>query len=178
MAGSKTLSFIKQFLKHPGQVGALTPSGKGLVNAMVKPIDFDKAREIVELGPGTGPVTRVLLKRMHPDARLNVVEINAEFCEQLREIGDKRLNVIHGDASKLSKLVPKADCVISGLPIVNFPKELTAAILDEIAKIAPMYIQFNYSTLAEKVLRKRFKKVTRKVVLLNVPPAVVYTVTV
>ncbi len=174
----KTLLFLKQFLKNPQQVGALSPSGKGLARAMMKPIDFDKANEIVELGPGTGPFTRELLKRMKPTARLHVVEINDEFCKQLREIDDKRLNVIHGDAQKLSKLVPHADYVVSGLPLVAFPRELVAAILDEIAKITGNYIQFHYSTLAEGILRKRFKKVTRKVVLLNVPPAVVYTVTV
>lgn len=178
MGGNNTLSFIKQFLKNPQQIGALTPSSPGLTRAMLEPIDFDKARDIVELGPGTGPFTRALLKKMRPDARLFVVEINDEFCVQLRKIDDKRLHVIHGDAGKLSALVSRADYVVSGLPLITFPKEVASAILVEIAKIAPTYIQFHYSTLAEKLLRKHFKKVTRKVVLLNVPPAVVYTITV
>lgn len=176
MGAGKTLSFIRQFLRHPTQTGAVAPSSRGLVRAMLAPVDFDKARNIVELGPGTGPFTRALLARMRPDARLHAVEINPEFCRELGTLEDKRLNVIQGDAQRLSSIVPRADYILSGLPMVGFSREVHDAILNEIAQVAPVYIQFHYSTLAEKMLRKHFKSFTRKVVLLNVPPAIVYTV--
>ena len=76
--------FLKTFFKERKQVGALAPSSKFLVKKMCDKIDFNNARYIVELGPGTGVFTEELLKRAHPDCRIVVIELNEKFYEFLK----------------------------------------------------------------------------------------------
>ena len=75
---TKKGSFLKTFLKDR-QVGAMSPSSRFLANKMLENINFDEAKVIVELGPGTGVFTHVLLEKMRPDATLLVFELNTEF---------------------------------------------------------------------------------------------------
>ena len=67
-----------------GQTASMFPSSRYLANALTKPIDFRRARTVVELGPGTGAVTNEILKRMRPDAKLFAVDINETFIDHLR----------------------------------------------------------------------------------------------
>src|SRR3989344_793476 len=108
------LSFIKQSLLHPRRTGAIAPSSRHLAQAMLEPVDFVHAKHIVELGPGTGVFTRMILKRMRKDAKLTVVELNPDFCNNLTKINDQRLRIINADARDLSS-VKHADYVISSL---------------------------------------------------------------
>ncbi len=168
--------FIKQFVFHPRRTGAIVPSSPDLAKAMLAPVDFSKAKQIVELGPGTGAFTHLILKGMRKDARLTVLELNKNFCEELSAIQDSRLTVINGDALQLSKHVSTADYVISGLPLTNFTKNDHRKILAQIKKISKhAYIQFHYSPLSEKYIKEQFKHVSKKTVLKNIPPAIVYT---
>lgn len=73
-----------------------------LVGRLVRPVDYHEALHIVELGVGTGCVTRQLLKRMRPDARLISLEVNEIFVEECRRIQDKRLALRHRCATLLS----------------------------------------------------------------------------
>jgi len=171
-------SFVKQFVLHPKQVGSVLPSGPELAGLMIKPIDFKKAKHIVELGPGTGIITEQILKHMRKDATLTVIEINKKFCEHLNKNKDPRLKIIEGDASKLTTHVSTADYVVSGLPLANFSKEATIAILEEIKKIKKYaYIQYHYSPIRESYYKQNFKNVKRKITLKNIPPAFVYVCT-
>jgi len=118
------LSFFKQYLKNPRQVGAVFPSSRFLVRKMLEPIDFERARIIVELGSGEGKFTRAILKRMRPDSRLYVIEINPKFIEKLRLIDDRRLILIPDNAEKLGAIlkgqqIGAADCFVSGLPLLS-----------------------------------------------------------
>ncbi len=168
-------SFFRQFINSPLQTGALLPSSPALVNEMLRPLNFRTAKTIVELGPGTGIFTVALLKRMRKNTRLIVIEINKEFCKRLCNINDPRLRVICGDAIKLSTFVRSADYVVSGLPLIGFPKEIHESILQQIKKVVKKkYVQFHYSFLGESNLRFAFQNVTRSFVLANVPPAFVY----
>lgn len=168
---------MRSFLESPGKTGAVVPSGKSLVKMMCSYVDFSKAHTVVELGAGTGAITRELLKRMEPDSRLFAFEINPEFCYELRRIDDKRLKILNEDARRLSSIVNSADYVVSGLPLVMFGEEAHREVLSEIAKITKYrYIQFHYSPLGEKYLLERFGAFERKPVLWNVPPAFVYVV--
>lgn len=166
--------FVKHFFKNFKQTGAILPSGNELASAMVEPIDFTKTTHIVEVGAGTGVFTKKILSKMNKNCELTVVEINKEFCNELRKIKDKRLTIIEGNALHLSSCVKKADAVVSGLPLVNFPEEERHKILSEIKKVSEKYIQFHYSTLAEKEIKQHFEILTKKRVLKNVPPAIVY----
>ncbi len=169
------IKFLKQFFKNPIRTGAILPSSQALVKAMVAPIDFKKAKHIVELGPGTGAITKEILRKMRPDAKLTALEICEEFCTELNKWNDKRLTIIHADAQHLSKHVSKADYIISGLPLVGLPENTHVKILKEIKKVMKnAYIQFHYSHLGEPYLKKHFKHITRKIAVKNIPPAIVY----
>jgi len=168
--------FIQQFILHPRRTGAILPSGPELVKTMLEPVDFNTAKNIVELGPGTGVFTKEILRRMRPDAKLTALEISPAFCKELSKIEDKRFTVLNADAKRLSKTIKEADYVISGLPLLALPKKDHEQILNEIKKITKYaYIQFHYSPLGEAQLKKHFSKVTKKIALKNVPPAIVYT---
>jgi phospholipid N-methyltransferase len=170
------INFIKQFILHPRRTGAIMPSSPDLAKAMLSSVDFKKAKHIVELGPGTGAFTHLILQKMRKDAKLTLVELNKEFCKELAQINDKRLTIMNEDAQKLSKYATTADYVISGLPMNGFTKEQHRKILGEIKKITKnAYVQFHYSPLAEKYIKEYFSRVSKKTVLKNIPPAIVYT---
>ena len=167
--------FIKQFVKKPLQTGAVLPSSPVLAKAMAKRINFKEASLIIELGPGTGAITRELLRNMKPNAKLIVLEINKKFCKELREIKDGRLEVLQANAKDLARVVKQADVVVSGLPLVSFAEKDHNAVLAGIKKVAKQYVQFHYSPLGERQLKEHFPKFKRTFVLRNVPPAIVYS---
>jgi len=61
------------------QLGSLVPSSRFLVNSLLSRVDWERARVIVEYGPGIGNMTQEILKRMRPDAVLVAIEMNPEF---------------------------------------------------------------------------------------------------
>ena len=67
-------SFLKQFWKEKKMVGAMAPSSRFLAKKMLKNIDFENARILIELGPGNGVFTEKIIEKMHPDAKLLVFE--------------------------------------------------------------------------------------------------------
>jgi phospholipid N-methyltransferase len=88
----------------------------------------NRARRILEVGPGTGPVTHEILRHMTPDHRLDAVEINDQFVRVLRRRMEQeplfrdhrhQINLIHAAVED----VPGEgvyDVIISGLPLNNF----------------------------------------------------------
>lgn len=177
-------SFIKQFWKEKKMVGAMAPSSRFLAQKMLQHINFDEARVLIELGPGTGVFTDRILEKMHPDARLLVFELNDNFCNVLKKsITDPRAVIIHDSAEKIEEYLEKhslgkADVVISSLPLANFPATLRQSILDashRSLKKAGKYIQFQYSLQSKKHIKKTFTEVNIDFTPLNFPPAFVYT---
>ncbi|MEM6967066.1 MAG: SAM-dependent methyltransferase, partial [Bacteroidota bacterium] len=96
---------------------------------MIKPVDFDSADVIVELGAGDGVITEHILRHMKKDSVLLAFEVNKTFCDQMRKIEDDRLIVIEDSAEKLGEYLvkydlEKADYIISAIPFVAFPDDL------------------------------------------------------
>src|SRR5271169_3149839 len=89
--------FARNFFKYPSMLGSVIPSSRFLVKDLMAQVEWDRARVLVEFGPGVGTITREVLKRMRPDAVLLVIELNEEFVQYLKAtIRDPRLRVIHG----------------------------------------------------------------------------------
>jgi phospholipid N-methyltransferase len=177
-------SFIKQFWKEKKMVGAMAPSSRFLAQKMLENVDFNEARVLIELGPGTGVFTEKILEKMHPDAQLLVFELNDNFYNSLvKRFNDPRVHFIHDSAEKIEHYLKeygleKADVVISSLPLANFPPELRQAILDashRSLKNVGKYIQFQYSLQSKKHIKKTFDEVTIDFTPFNFPPAFVYT---
>ena len=181
---------LKQFLRHPLQVGAIAPSGKTLCRDLVSWLELDQAAAVAELGPGTGVVTCEAIKHCGPNTRFFAVELDKKIYEELK-ISLPDVEIFNANACNLDKLcqsenIEALDAVLSGLPWASFPGTLQQAILS--AVIRSLKPGGKFSTFAylqgmvmpggihfRKLLQKEFSQVTiSKVVWKNLPPAIVY----
>ena len=188
-------TFASQAISEFQSTAAIAPSSKFLVEAMVKPLPVDRARTVVELGPGTGVMTEELLAQLPYDAKLYAFEINPRFVRYLRSrILDPRLEVIacgaeRADVELEKRGVHKVDAVLSSLGLSLFPDSLVNDIFDRlIPRMADdgVFTQFQYVTRvrlqdgkaeyfdAADVLRRYFPIVHRRMIVRNLPPAFVY----
>jgi phospholipid N-methyltransferase len=163
--------FIRQFLRHPKQVGTFTQSSKSLAKKMAEQIDGSV--HVIEFGAGTGSVTTEILKRLPKNGRLTCFEINPKFCKDLEKLNDGRLRVINDDAKNCEQYVDGLDCIVSGLPLTLFTKSKKEMILS-ITSRSKRYIQLQYTPLLGKKMKRYFPEVKLKFVPQNFPPAFIY----
>jgi phospholipid N-methyltransferase len=81
--GNKLL-FARNFFRHPRMLGSIVPSSRFLIKQLLQPINWTRARVIVEYGPGVGGITAEVLRHMRPDATLIAIEMNPDFVKYLR----------------------------------------------------------------------------------------------
>jgi phosphatidylethanolamine/phosphatidyl-N-methylethanolamine N-methyltransferase len=174
--------FIRSWIERPLAIGAVTPSGKILARAMARYVDPNSNGPIVELGPGTGPVTEALVEAGVAPSRLVLVEFNPSFCRILRSRYPEA-TIVQGDAYSLRRLleallIQPAAAVVSGLPLVTKPiKQRLRLIRDAIDLMVPgaPFVQFTYSVAAP--LPKRFGGFSVESsgrIWMNIPPARVW----
>ncbi|MCE8019420.1 methyltransferase [Halomonas sp. MCCC 1A11036] len=175
--------FARNFFKHPRMLGSIIPSSSFLVRRLLEPVDWERARVVVEYGPGVGTITREILSRLHPDATLVVIETNDDFVDFLnRSLSDPRLKVIAGSAetilAELERLgLPAADYVVAGLPFSTMPAEIRERILkgshEALGPEGAMLI-YQFSPKVSSDLRQTFTRVESTFEPINIPPARVY----
>lgn len=153
------------------------------MDALLQGVDFAAARLIVELGAGTGCVTREILRRMRPDARLLAIEVNPALAAACREaIADPRMTLTEGCAGALPEILERhgmerVDAVISSLPLAIMPDDLVDCVLDasrDALRRGGCFAQYQYSLADQDRLARRYGRVDVAFTLLNVPPAFVY----
>ncbi len=177
-------SFVKGFIRSPRSVGSIAPSSRWLVKAMLAEAQVEAAKVVVEFGAGTGVFTLAMLRRLRPDARLLVFEINPEFHRDLQaRITDGRIEVLHASAVEIDYHIERLglsapDCIVSGLPFTSLPRSVTHAILQATyATLKPggVFVTYQYTPLLRRVLASYFDttRITR-LVLRNLPPALVF----
>jgi phospholipid N-methyltransferase len=178
----KKIDFLRQSLKTMRTTGSITPSSRFLVRQMMRPVEFSSARIIVELGAGEGVLTRELLAHMPSNCKLISFEINADFCNTLRAtLLDSRFVLVEDSAEYLEKYLKEngfsnADFIISALPFVALPEELSQSIIQACYKNLKengLFVQFHYSSFMKKIYRRVFGNVDVTFVPLNIPPAFV-----
>ena len=171
--------FFRQFLKHPGMIGSVIPSSRTLVDAVLEPVDWERARLFVEYGPGVGTFTRPILERMHPDATLIAIDLNLDFVAWLdAQIDDPRLRVVHGSAVDVRRFIreaghQQADYVLSGLPFSTLPDGVGAAICAETrAALRPggEFLIYQYSRYVLRLLTPLFGTISERLEWRNIPP--------
>ncbi len=171
--------FFRQFLKHPGMIGSVIPSSRTLVDAVLEPVDWERARLFVEYGPGVGTFTRPILERMHPDATLIAIDLNLDFVAWLdAQIDDPRLRVVHGSAVDVRRFIreaghQQADYVLSGLPFSTLPDGVGAAICAETrAALRPggEFLIYQYSRYVLRLLTPLFGAISERLEWRNIPP--------
>jgi phosphatidylethanolamine/phosphatidyl-N-methylethanolamine N-methyltransferase len=175
--------FIRSWLEKPLETGAVAPSGKILARTMASYVDPNVTGPVIELGPGTGPVTEALVAQGVDPARLVLVEYNPMFCRLLRT-RYPAATVVQGDAYGLKRALGKvisqrtAAAVVSGLPIVTKSVRTRMRLINEalgfLSPGAP-FIQFTYAVvppLPRAIAGVRAEASER--IWLNLPPARVW----
>jgi len=175
--------FARNFFKYPAMLGSVVPSSPFLVKRLMAQIDWQRARVLVEFGPGVGTITREVLKRMRPDAVLLVIELNQEFVEYLNStIRDPRLRVVHGSATQVRRVLAehglaRADTIISSIPYSLLPETLRRHIVAEsrhALKAQGSLLVFQYNRTLLPYLKSSFSTVRLNFQLFNILPALIF----
>ncbi|MBJ8204112.1 methyltransferase domain-containing protein [Bacillus cereus] len=179
------ITFLHEFIKHPKHTGAIAPSSKKLAKKMVDVIDFNRAKCIVELGPGTGVFTKEIMKRKKKETIFLLIEINEVFCKKLKRKFKDEQNVIvvHGSAENIKKYMEEfnikcIDYILSGLPFTSLPEEVSKRILNNAMEVIHEngeFITFQYSLVKKGFIEHFFPEITLEKVWLNFPPAYVFS---
>ena len=148
------VAFIRSWIDKPITMGAVTPSGKMLARAMARYVDPDTTGPVVELGSGTGAVTKALVEHGIEPSRLVLVEFNPTFFQLLRA-RFPTATVLQGDAYSLRRVLSDllwqpAAAVVSGLPMVSKPVRMRLRVLrDALTLMSPgaPFIQFTYAVV-------------------------------
>lgn len=177
------INFFIQGIKHFKEVGTFSRSSHFVGKTMTKEkyINFSTAKCIVELGAGDGPITKQILKKMAPDAKLLCFEINEKFSQELKEKfgDDPRITIINDDAKKIGDYIrqagfEEADAVISAIPFVIIPEDDIIEEAHKFLKKDGHYVQLHYSMVAKKRYERIFKNLEIDFVMLNIPPAFIH----
>jgi len=174
--------FIRSWFERPLSTGAVAPSGRVLARTMARYVEPEVPGPVVELGPGTGPVTEALVAHGVDPARLVLVEFNPVFCQLLRG-RFPAATVIQADAYGLrralaSVLRKPAAAVVSGLPMFTKPVRTRVRLLrDALALLLPgaPFVQFTYAVVPP--IPNAFAGVQAEAserIWMNLPPARVW----
>lgn len=179
---SEPILFLKRWLKDPLSIGAIAPSSRELADAMARLVPPGTTDPVIELGGGTGVITRALLEAGIVPQRLIVIErdqaLHALLVERFPAV-----RILLGDAAELSALlrplgVARACAVVSGLPLLSMREAVRDRIAeDSFALLAPgaPFIQFTYGLASPIPCRKLgVHGEVKKRVLNNLPPASVW----
>ncbi len=181
--GEQWALFAKNFFRHPKMLGSLIPSSRFLIGRLLREIDWDQARVIVEFGPGVGNFTGEILRLMRPDAVLIAMETNREFVAFLRRsFSDDRLRVVHNSASEVERVlaergVPRADYVVSGIPfsvLKDYEREEILVSTHRVLQPGGALLVYQFSPKVRPDLERIFSHVTRSFEPLNVLPAQIF----
>ena len=174
------LLFARNFFRHPRMLGSIVPSSRFLIKQLLEPINWGRARVIVEYGPGVGGITAEVLRRMRADATLIAIEMNPDFVGYLRgSIEDRRLQVVQGSAAQVEEILhrfgyTRVDYIISGIPFSTIPAALREEILHktrDALEPGGAFLVYQFSTRVLRDLKRTFGYVARRFEPLNVLPA-------
>ena len=180
---SKFMGYVKVFMDDPA-VAAVTPSSKYLVERTVKAMALEKAKYIVEYGAAQGVMTKKILEKMRPDARLLAIEFNKELYEELAAtVKDPRMIAVQGDVREIDKILKAhgfdgADVIVSGVPFAFFSgrgrHELLTKTSDLLFKDG-RFVAYQVTTHLIPLLKDYFSDVDTQFEVRNIPPHFIFT---
>ncbi|KQP96008.1 rRNA adenine N-6-methyltransferase family protein [Methylobacterium sp. Leaf117] len=176
--------FLRSWFERPLVTGAVTPSGKMLARTMASYVDPRVTGPVIELGPGTGPVTEALIRRGIEQERLVLVEYNPDFCKLLQK-RFPRATIVRGDAYNIREtlgamLSDKAAAMVSSLPLFTKPLEQRLDLLNAahaMMHASAPFVQFTYAVVPPIPARcdaGTYTASRSNRVWLNLPPARVW----
>jgi phosphatidylethanolamine/phosphatidyl-N-methylethanolamine N-methyltransferase len=176
--------FFRRWLANPLQMGSIVPSSAALCRRLVAQTHYADDEAVLELGAGTGVISKALLEGGLPAERLFVVEIVRDMANHLRA-QLPGANVVEGDARRLPALIPaewhgKIGTVVVGIPLVLLPFEEQRRFIDAIEAVAPKrgFILYSYC-VTSPLPYQQHKLVAKREAWtpLNFPPASVWRYT-
>ena len=182
----EALLFASNFLRHPNMLGSIIPSSRFLVDQVLEPVEWSRARVIVEYGPGVGTFTAEILRRMRSDAHLVAIETHRDFVRFLqRTWPDPRLHVVHDSAAEVQGVLarlalPAPRYIISGIPLGSMPDPVRGDIaLKSRAALEPggAFLVYQFTARALPSLQRTFGEVRRSFERRNFPPAQLFLCT-
>lgn len=175
--------FLRNFIKKPRQIGSIIPSSKKLSEKMAEQINYQSANTIVELGPGTGPYTKLILDRKKEQTRYIAFEKNND----MKKILKNKFNgiEIYSKAEEMTDVFEKNNIkdinyIISGLPFTVLEKNIRESILEQIynnLEVNGKFITYQYSLDLYKYLKQKYANVKIKFIPINIPMAYIYICT-
>jgi len=161
-------------------LGSIVPSSRFLIKQLLEPINWGRARVIVEYGPGVGTITAEVLRQLRSDATLIAIEMNPDFVRYLSSsLSDRRLRVVAGSAEQVDEILrrfgfTRADYIISGIPFSTIPAPVREQILRKTCDVLEpggAFLVYQFSTRVLQDLKRVFGYVGRRFQPLNVLPA-------
>jgi phosphatidylethanolamine/phosphatidyl-N-methylethanolamine N-methyltransferase len=176
--------FFRRALAHPLQLGTPIPSSPALGRLIAAHLKERKNGLTVEIGGGTGVITRQLLAAGVPADRLLVLEIDPEMADYLRATLPEA-NVMTGDARDLAALLPpswrgRVDTVVSGVPMAVLSAAYQRELIDAMFSVLGpegRYLQYTFTLGGSPVRARRLGLTARRLgtTFGNFPPASVWT---
>jgi phospholipid N-methyltransferase len=176
------LAFIKEFLKHPLQIGSIIPSSRFLERRIVEAAGIASASVVVELGPGTGGTTRAILRTMPKHARLLSIEINPYFHAMVSGIEDGRLITHLGSACELKEIISAyglgaPDAIVSGIPFATMSRSTGSQILEAVSSSLAdngQFVAYQVNTRVATLCEPFLGSGRTAMELFNIPPMRVF----
>lgn len=181
------LNFV-HFIKHFKHTGAVAPSSAFLVKEMIESLKQNRKSNhspvrILELGPGTGVITKEIIRLMRPGDHLDIVELDPDFYKLIRKKYTSDNIAVHGLNVLDFEHNDGYDFIISSIPYDQIPSDITKSIWKK--KLAMTteggrisyykYYKFNYIRCRYEWMINRKYLTREKLVLRNMPPAMVYS---
>ena len=172
--------FLRAFFANPRRVGAVLPTSRRTVRAMLDMAPIGAARCVVELGAGTGAHTREILQRLGPQGTLLALEIDRALSAPLAaELQDPRVRVIADSAANLEAHLDgqRPEVIVSALPFTSLRGPVRREILGVARRVLAddgVMLVLQYSPFVQRELEHTFGSVERRLSPLNLPPAVVF----
>lgn len=183
-------SFFREFIFNWKSVGAVAPSSPMLASLLAESADIRAAGKVLELGPGTGPITEAISKSIPAEAHYLGLEMNESFVKQLRDrFPAMQFEAVAAQSFDFDEVLGRDgsfDAIVSGLPWTAFPESLQIAILDHVmARLRPggRFVTFAYAGFHLLPSGRHFRKLlssrvasleTTHTIWGNFPPAFVY----
>ncbi len=181
---------MDHFIRNISKTGAVSSCSEEVAKALSKRANLANSKTVVELGSGTGVITKHLLESLSPGALLLALELNDHFVQETRKTCPQA-NVYHDTAENVKMYLNKhgretCDCIISTLPWTLFDEDLQKRILEAVLDVLPpggefLAVTYTFSGFLpagrrfRKLLKGRFSNVSRSTpIWKNLPPVYVY----
>ncbi|MBY5355573.1 methyltransferase domain-containing protein [Rhizobium leguminosarum] len=173
------IRFFRGMMQGPKTVGSIVPTSSITAKRMASVVDIHSGLPVLELGPGTGAITKAILGRGVRPENLVAIEYSTDFHKHLKRTYPG-VHFINGDAFDLQKTLgdftdQMFDSVVSGIPLLNFPMAMRISLLESLLDRLPAgrpVVQISYGAISPIAANPdRYHIQHFDFVMRNIPPA-------